>query len=596
MPIDLLNSSASDIQSYIDAGIITYERLYTAYIERIKEYDKTYNSIITINENAIEEAKKCDEYLKKNKRPNDIYCLPILVKDNIDVKGMPTTVGTKALSDSLPNENSKVVENLVDNGSIVIAKTNMSEFAFSASNSKSSYGSVRNVFNSDYTSYGSSGGSAVALKLSFGIFALGTDTNSSVRLPASAANVVGLRPTYDLVSTSGVVNYDVTRDVVGPMTKSVSENALLLSYMTGNKIDYTDYLKKDGLTGKTIGVIRDFVYAKDANIGVLKYEDKDIQKLFEKAVSDIKSGGANIVYLDNFYGNNSYNIYQNTIYGFSMCNLFNDYIKGTNSKIKNFNDLVKDKRYIQNLSEYNENCDISYKEQRDYQDLLDKKSEYLDYVYEEMDKQNIDVLVYPTNKTKILTLKDSIYGSAISASFTIAPVTGMPAISIPMGFVDGLSYGIEFVAKKNREDLLYEVTYSYEQKANNSKTPDNISNLYEINEDIIKLSNYVSNDIYLKKDYTRKSYKKYTEVRDEVIKYLQNYDGTNIDESKKLVIKYEKIVKKLKHKHINFLLIFIVLLIVYKYYQRKSDKRRGVKSTLKIKRIIKNYIKRKRHR
>lgn len=589
-----MNSSASDIQSYIDSGIITYEQLYTAYVERIKEYDKTYNSIITINENAINEAKKCDKYLQKHKRPNDIYCLPVLVKDNIDVKGLPTTVGTYALSDSIPYENSTVINNLVKNGAIIIAKTNMSEFAFSATNSKSSYGSVRNAFNSDYTSYGSSGGSAVALKLSFGMFALGTDTNSSVRLPSSAANVVGLRPTYGLVSTEGVVNYDVTRDVVGPITKNVTENALLLTYMTGNKIDYTKYLNKNGLKGKTVGVIKEFVYAKDSYIGTLKYEDKDIQKLFEKAIEDMKKQGANIVYLDGFYGNNSYNIYNKTIYGFTMCNLFDSYIKGTSSKIKSFDDLVRSKRYIQNLSDYNENCDIPYKEQRDYQELLDNKKEYLDYVYEEMDKQNIDVLVYPSNKTKILTLKDSIYGSAISPSYTISPVTGMPSISIPMGFVDNLPYGIEFVAKKDREDLLYEISYSYEQASNNYSNPKNVDSLYEINSNAIKLSNYISKDNYSKNKYTKKSYKNYLEVRNKAISILKN-DSSNDKEVKNILNKYEKAVRKLKIRHINILLIIVILLIIYIYYQKYNDKKHGVKRTLKIKRVVKNYIKNKRY-
>lgn len=154
--------------------------------------------------------------------------------------------------DSYPNNNAVVVENLIKAGVVVLGKSNMSEFAFSAATSRSSYGSVKNAYDLNYTPYGSSGGSAVAVASSLASLALGTDTNSSIRLPSSANNVVGLRPTYNLLSLEGIIAYDKERDVVGPMTKNVTDNAILMTILAKNNIDYTKSLKQDGLEGKKL--------------------------------------------------------------------------------------------------------------------------------------------------------------------------------------------------------------------------------------------------------------------------------------------------------------------------------------------------------
>ena len=192
-PIDINKMSMLEISDALDKGIITSEQLVNMYLERIEAYDEQFNSINQLNENALEDAKKLDKERLEGKVRSKLHGVPILVKCNIDAKGIPTTAGTKSLSDNYPIENSFVVQKLIDAGAIVLGSTNMSELAFSAKNSYSSYGQVNNVFNVDYTPYGSSGGSAVAVSASFAAVALGTDTNSSVRLPAAGAGLVGLR-------------------------------------------------------------------------------------------------------------------------------------------------------------------------------------------------------------------------------------------------------------------------------------------------------------------------------------------------------------------------------------------------------------------
>ena len=145
-PVDITKMDIFEIQESIDKGYLNYENLVKLYLDRINTYDSKYKAIININENAIEEAKKCDLEYQKNGRSNILYCIPIIVKDNIDVKGLPTTAGSLALKDSIPNEDAYVIKKLKEKGMIILAKANMSAFAFSATSSASAYGTVKNAY------------------------------------------------------------------------------------------------------------------------------------------------------------------------------------------------------------------------------------------------------------------------------------------------------------------------------------------------------------------------------------------------------------------------------------------------------------------
>ena len=247
-PVDITNLSISELKEALDLGYLNSETLVNLYLDRIDAYDEMYNSINQLNPQALEEAKKLDKEREDGKIRGRLHGIPILVKCNIDVVGIPTTGGTKALADNYPLSNATVVQKLIDEGAIILGSTNMSELAFSASNSYSSYGYVRNVFDPLYTPYGSSGGSAVAVGAAFAAAALGTDTNSSVRLPASGAGLVGIRPTLGSVSRSGVIPYDIERDTVGVLSRNVLDNMLLFDIISGKdeKDEYTiQYDKED---------------------------------------------------------------------------------------------------------------------------------------------------------------------------------------------------------------------------------------------------------------------------------------------------------------------------------------------------------------
>lgn len=575
-PVDITELDVYEIQEAIDKGYLTYELLIKLYLDRIEVYDKNYNAIISINEKAIEEAKKCDIEYKEKGRNNILWCMPIIVKDNIDVKGMATTAGSKALADSLPNEDATVIKKLKAKGMIILAKANMSQYAFSASSSSSYYGTVRNAYNLKYSSYGSSGGSAVAVAVQYAPFALGTDTNSSLRAPAAANSVIGFRSTLKLIDTKGIIAYDITRDVVGPITKTVEENALILEALTNEKYDLT----KSSLKGKTIAVLDQFLYGDDnLNVKATGSTYSEIITLFENAVKKMEDAGAKIIHLKDFYKFKYYSVANTTLGGWTMCHAFNDYIKNTSSKIKNFHDLASASGNIYSLWNNYDKCSMNI---NSVQSMEDKKTDYREYVNKVFKENNIDAIIYPNSKNKLLKTSES---SAKILSSTISPVLGLPAVSMPLGFdKDGLSYGMEFLTSKNNENELYEIINAYEKVHNIYKLPDIAPALYEVPESVEKLKEMYETGLEIKVPtiitYVTKEFDT-SKVNQEIKEFFLNYNNYDDVDSKAnaLIIEYEtlkeqsnKYVKTVK-KVVSTLLIIAILLLVLISRKNKRKKK-----------------------
>lgn len=557
--IDITKMDVFELQEAVDNDLINYETITKLYLDRINEYDKNYKSIITINETAIEEAKKCDEIYKKEGRKSLLFGIPIIVKDNIDIYGIPTTAGTKSLSDNYPNNNAKLIQNLIDKGAIIIAKANMSEFALMASSSVSSYGTVRNAYNIDYSSYGSSGGSAVSVVLNFATLGIGTDTNMSVRGPSSANNLYGMRPTFNSVSNNGIINYDITRDIAGPMTRTAKENALLLAVMQGK--DENTYINKNAsLKGKRIGVLKQFL---DGNGYGLEKTNNDIKDLFYDTVKVLKNNGAEIIEIDNFWKGSYSDISNNSAAGWTMCNSFNQYIKNTTGTIKNFTSLANSKGHVYSLWIYNDDCGTKV-DSSVYQKYKNLKEPYKK-AYEKLFKDNkLDAVIYPTLSNKITKIGNSTINSNASH---IAPVLGVPSISIPMGDIDGLYYGFDLVSLENKEDIIYDIAISYNKVNNTYSLPKEVPNLYEIPKNAIKLK-----ELYLKNKKnnlygtltSKKISKEYNNIVKETKEYFNNYSEIeNKDkEALKLINKYKSIDNKIKLNNMTSIIELTVLFIL----------------------------------
>ena len=591
--VDITSMSIMDLADALDKGYLTSELLVTLYLERIETYDKEFNAINEINGNALEEARALDEERKNGQVRSLLHGIPIVVKTNIDVKELPTTAGAIALSNNTPLEDAEVIKKLKEAGAIILASTNMSEFAFMAGNSNSSYGAVKNAFNTNYTPYGSSGGSAVAIATSFAAASLGTDTNSSVRAPASAAGLVGLRPTFGLISTDGVIPYDVTRDTIGILSKTVEDNAIILSIINKEENDYK--ISLNSLQGIKIGVIKSYFEGTTSSIRVNSKTDEEISKLANEKIEQLKSLGAEIVYIDELINQYYYSLATSTMSGDSFCDGFNNYIQGTTGTIRSFRSLVNSQGKIYRLSGYLSGCNGGWT--YDANTVEEKREIFESYILEVFQNYNLDLIVYPTTKNKIFTLNSG--GTLNAPGSFLGSVIGYPSITIPMGYIAEFPYGLELFSLKNEENLLYSVASLLEEEialpiTNSPLTP----SLYEIPDYIETLKElYETNENELT-EKTKEYFLKYSENTDSdneqlALTLIEEYkileeSQKQLDEQKSNQNNYTQIMMTiiLSLILINFLLFILIFSLLFQkmrqlYKKITKQDRQKRKSLLK---------------
>jgi amidase len=300
-------ASIADIQAAYREGRVSTHEIIAAYLARIAAYDKKgpyINSIITVNPKALEEADAIDaRYKASGKFIGPLHGIPVVLKDNLDAIGMPMTNGFQGWKNYYPTSDAPLVAKIKAAGGVIIAKASLSEFAKGGGDNINSVlpGFARNPYNTAYATGGSSGGPAAALASSFAVVGIGTDTGGSVRMPSAHNALAGLRPTVGLVSRTGVVPLDGVRDTAGPMARSVTDMAILLDVIVGADPDdaatarsaghipksYLPYLRKDGLKGVRLGVLRQVFTAK--------VTDPLIIANFDKTIAELKAAGAEIV-------------------------------------------------------------------------------------------------------------------------------------------------------------------------------------------------------------------------------------------------------------------------------------------------------------
>src|SRR6058998_1029338 len=287
------------------AGKINCVQLVRAYLNRIEAYDHSgpsLNAIITINPKALETAAEMDRVAAANTttlRP--LHCIPVILKDNYDTADMPTTGGSVTLAESIPPRDAFVVRKLREAGALILAKANLMELARGGTTVSSLGGQTRNPYDLSRTPGGSSGGTGAAIAASFAIGGTGSDTGQSIRSPASAQSLVGLRPTRGLISRIGIIPLSTTQDEAGPITRTVEDAARMLDVMAGYDPDdpitafgvpkipktYTAFLDRDGLKGARIGVLMDFFGHDPIH--------REVNAVVESAIANMKSIGAEIV-------------------------------------------------------------------------------------------------------------------------------------------------------------------------------------------------------------------------------------------------------------------------------------------------------------
>src|SRR5262252_8130133 len=308
-PFNILEATIEDIHSAYKSGRLTARQLVELYVDRIERYDKkgpAINAVITMNGKALEEADRLDAAFRASGLVGPLHGIPVIVKDQADTRGMPTTLGSLLFENYYPDRDAFVVEKLRKAGAIVLAKATLGELGGGDTHG-SLFGSTRNPYALDRTAGGSSGGSAASVSANFATVAVGQEGLASIRRPSTWNCIVGMRPTAGLVSRSGV--YDGWPEVngsLGPMARTVEDLTKLLDVMVGYDPEdpltargvghtpdtFTTFLNKDGLKGMRLGVLRESIglHAEPESS-----DFKKISEVFDKAVSELKAAGAEII-------------------------------------------------------------------------------------------------------------------------------------------------------------------------------------------------------------------------------------------------------------------------------------------------------------
>jgi amidase len=473
-----------EVQKAFQSGRFSSRSLTEKYLARIQEIDKAgpmVNSVMELNPDALKIAEALDQERKSKGPRGPLHGIPVLIKDNIDTDDhMSTTAGSLALVGSRPPSDAYVAAQLRKAGTVILGKTNLSEWAnIRSSHSTSGWsgrgGLTRNPYALDRNPCGSSSGTGAAVSANLCVAGVGTETDGSVVCPASANGLAGLKPTVGLVSRSGIVPISHSQDTAGPMARTVRDVAILLGAMAGadpqdlatagNKgklsTDYTRFLDPAGLKGARLGVVRKYFGFNDA-----------VDQLMETLLDEMKRAGAEIVDPADIPTIGKFDDSELTVFYYELKADLGAYLaRRLGSSVKSLKDVIE-------FNEHNRSREMPYfgqdiflkseqkgpLESKEYLDALAlnrqlSRLEGIDFV---MDKFTLDALVAPTAGPAWLT--DLINGDhAAGNSSSAAAVAGYPNINVTAGYLWGLPVGISFFGRAWSEPTLLKIAYSFEQ-------------------------------------------------------------------------------------------------------------------------------------
>ena len=472
--MELFDLTLHDTVDLINKKEVGYKDVVQAYLKRIDNVEDKVNSTLKImGEEALEKAENLD---KNGIQAKGLMGIPYGLKDNMCTMDVETTCASKILYNFKPPYNATVVEKLEQAGSIVLAKMNMDEFAMGSSTENSSFKKTHNPWDIDRVPGGSSGGSAACVAAGEAAFALGTDTGGSIRQPASFCGVVGLKPTYGMVSRYGLIAFASSLDQIGPMTKDVEDCAIVLNAISGHddkdstsvvteKKDFTNYLTKD-IKGLKIGVPKEY-FQEGLN--------NEVEQSVREAIKVYKDLGAEIIETSlptTEYALSAYYIissaeassnlarYDGIRYGYraeDFDGLVDLYKK---SRSEGFGSEVKRRIMLGTYALSSGYYDAYYKKALQVRTLI---KEDFDNVF-----KTCDVILSPTCPTTSFKLGEKSNDPLemyLSDIYTVpVNIAGVPGISIPCGFdSEGLPIGLQLIGKAFGEDTLLKASYAFEQ-------------------------------------------------------------------------------------------------------------------------------------
>jgi amidase len=481
-------ATIAHVQDAMRAGQLTCRALVDQYLKRIEAYDKNgpaINSIVLINPAVREQADDLDRRFAQAGLTGPLHCVPLIVKDNFQTKGLRTTDGAIALAGFIPDKDAFEVKRAKEAGALVLAKSNMAEWAFSPYETVSSIlpGYTKNPYALDRVTAGSSGGTAAAIAASFGLVGLGSDTGNSIRGPSSHQSLVGIRSTMGLTSRAGVLPLSLLADIAGPIARTVEDATKVFQVIAGEDPDdpataaakthppqnYLAPLNRDGLHGAVIGVLRQ-AYEREST-------DPEIARLFLSAVDELRRAGATIIDPATVEGIDAIKRPRDLgpCMGFKYD--INHYLaaQGDGVAVKNLAEIIKSGGFhptVQRRLEQAEKGPENGPETPACQAEIAYREKVREAVLKTMDNLKLDAFVYPTWSNPPRLIGDLNSPAGDNSQF-FSPTTGFPAINVPMGFTRGgtLPAGMTIYGRAWSEAALLKFAYAYEQAAPHRRPP-----------------------------------------------------------------------------------------------------------------------------
>lgn len=482
---EVSEATIAQTQQAIREHRATCHDIIQQYLDRIRAYDQPtrLNALVLVNPKALDEADRFDAEFKQTQQIRGLQCIGVIVKDNYDTKDLQTTGGSLAMKWFIPQTDAFMVQRIRDAGAIILAKSNMAEWAFSPYETVSSIaGITRNPYNLEFVPAGSSGGTAAAVAANFGAIGLGTDTGNSIRGPSSHNALVGIRPTIGLTSRDGIIPLFLGADVGGPIVRSVEDAAALLDVVAGYDAEdpitknsegripksYKSFLNVRGLRRARIGVYRAYIDAPTA--------DPEIKALTEMAIRDLKAQGATIV--DPFVIPDFEALTKNIFCGDFQSDL-NGYLEhhGQGASYKSLAEIIASGLYLPYIESRLKSTAAAQPASEADRTLCpdvyhnDKKIAFREAIRAAMGRSKVQAVIYPTWSNAPRKVGDD-NSPAGDNSQVLSPQTGFPAITVPMGYTHGeLPAGLTFLGESFDEGTLFRLAYAYEQATRHRHPP-----------------------------------------------------------------------------------------------------------------------------
>jgi amidase len=487
-PFRILEATIDDIHSAYKSGHLTCRQLVQMYLDRIEAFDKkgpAINAIITISSRALEDADRIDAAYKTSGPLGTLHGIPVVLKDQVDAKGMPTTLGSVLFKNYYPDKDAFVVEKLKNAGAIILAKTTLGELGGGDTHG-SLFGSTRNPYALDRTVGGSSGGSGASVSANFATVGVGQEGLASIRRPSTWNSIVGMRTTAGLVSRSGVYSgWPERAGSLGPMGRTVRDLAILLDVMVGYDSEdpltargvghipesFTRFLDKNGLKGARIGIMRE---SMGYNSATDSDDFKQVTEVFNNAIAELKAAGAEIVdpivipKLNELLAKRA----GNPTSGDEAFSLY--YGRSVNPPFKSRAEAMQCPDFVQVSRGAQNRLRSSSDPIKHYQYLI-AQDELMINVLKVMADSQLDAIVHKSIEHQPTLIRDGLnppYVNHRGAPHLNTFLVFVPTIVVPAGFTrDGLPAGISFLGRPYDDGKMIRLAYAYEQATHHRRPP-----------------------------------------------------------------------------------------------------------------------------